>query len=136
MQEGSIRAVLLNNDERIDRLVFIKVAKARNTAKNLLQVLVFPFDQARIAESSLFEGLEHSFFRNPVERDGRATRDNRAALFYDFAQRVFVVRPVTRQSYRHKIVLLVVADEVQHQREFLAFVFAQATAKLLDEHDG
>ena len=71
-----------------------------------------------------------------VECDGRAARNDGAAFFYHLAKVVFVVRSVAGEGDRYQVVLLVIADEIEHEREIFGRVFSQASSELLYEHDG
>ena len=71
-----------------------------------------------------------------VECDGRAARNDGAAFFYHLAKVVFVVRSVSGEGDRYQGVLLVIADEIEYEREIFGWVFSQASSELLYEYNG
>ena len=97
---------------------------------------IFVAYQLRVAETPLFKRFEDALLGYLVERDGRTARDRRAALLHHAAQPILVVGAIARKRDGDQVVLLVVADEVEHQRIRLAREFPQAAPELLHEHDG
>ena len=97
---------------------------------------IFAANELRVAETPLFKRFEDALLGHLVERDGRAPRDHRAALLHHAAQPVLVVSAIARKRDGNQVVLLVVTDEVEHQRIRLAGKLPQAAPELLHEHNG
>ena len=136
LEKRCIGTEFLDDDERVDSLVLIEIDQVRNATEQLPEMLIFRLDEAHVAEASFLERLEDSLLRNTVEGDSRAAGNSRAALLHHLAKRVLVIGAIARQGDGDEIVLLVVPDEIQNEREFLAVALAQTAPELLNEDDG
>ena len=135
LQEGRVGIALVDNDVGVDGFVPVKVQQRWDAPQDLLELLVFAADEPDASKLPVVQSVEDLGFGHLVKAHRGAAGDHRAPLLHNAAQRVLVVGAVTRKRDGNQVVLLVVSDEVQHQRVFLALAFSQATAQLLDEND-